>query len=45
MSFVDLLFLVGLFLPTAVVVVGGILLALPRRRRRANVSAQHAHAH
>jgi len=45
MSIVELLFVVSFFLPPAVVVLGGLLLALPVGRRRASVTAIHAHAH
>jgi hypothetical protein len=44
-SFVDLLFLVSLFLPPAVVVAGALLLAMPASRRRESLHVKHAHAH
>lgn len=44
MSMVELLFVVGLILPPAVVVVGGILLALPTRRSVSH-AVEEAHAH
>ena len=45
MTIVELLFVVGLVLPPAVVVIGAVLLALPSRRPATQASAEHAHAH
>ena len=45
MSIVELLFVVSLFLPPAVVVVGALLLAAPSRRTVSQASTEHAHAH
>jgi hypothetical protein len=45
MSIVELLFVVSLFLPPAVVVIGALVLAMPGRRAVSQASPEHAHAH
>jgi hypothetical protein len=44
MSIVELLFVVSLVVPPAVVVIGAVVLALPGRKAGAQAAA-HAHAH
>jgi hypothetical protein len=45
MSFIEWLFIVSLIVPAAGVIVGGLFLAAPWGRRKAGVTALHAHAH
>ena len=45
LSFVELLFLVSLFLPPAVVLIGAVSLLRPARRHDQTVRSARAHAH
>ena len=45
MSIVELLFVMSLFLPAVVVVLGAVFLMMPWGRQQDSVSVRHAHAH